>query len=114
MNTKTNRRAQIDAIRNRKPTSRLQLYCGLPGGFSVHSDFWALIRRAIREVMPFLWHGNEYAIEQLLGTECWRELNGAEARMAELCLAEMVRKGEVTLTLAGRDRSGSVRYSLAD
>lgn len=114
MNTKTNRRAQIHATRNRKPTSRLQIFCGLPGGFSVHADFWGLIKRAIREVVPFLWSGNEYAIEQLLGSQFWRALNGAEARMANLCVAEMVRKGELALTVAGRDHNGVARYALAD
>ena len=114
MNTKTNIRAQIQATRNRKPTSRLQIYCGLPGGFSVHSDFWGLIKRVIREVIPYLWHGNEYAPAQLLGSEFWRALNGAEARMANLCISEMVRKGELALTVARRDHNGVVRYSLVD
>jgi hypothetical protein len=106
-------RTQLHAIRNRKPTRRLQLFCGLPGGFRVHSDFLGLIKRSVREVMPFLWHGNEYATEKLLGTKFWCALNGAEARMAELCLAEMVGRGEVALRVTSRDHDGAVRYTVA-
>lgn len=100
-------------MRNPVPSSTLQIFYGLPGGFQVHSDYWGLIRGHIREITPFLSHDKEYTAEQLLGSKLWSALNSAEARMAKLCVADMVTKNTVPLKVAGRDSNGPVTYQLA-
>lgn len=113
MTTNSNTRSILRAMRNPVPSSMLQIFYGLPGGFRVHSAYWGLVRGHIRDILPFLSHDKEYTAEQLLGSKLWSALNSAEARMAKLCVDDMVKKHAVSLKVVGCDSNGPVTYQLA-
>lgn len=100
-------------MRNPVPSSTLQISYGLPGGLRVPLAYWALIRGRIKAIIPFLSHDKEYKPQFLLGSSFWRALNHAETRIANLCVAEMVRKGELPLKVADNTSGVSAKYQLA-
>lgn len=100
-------------MRNPVPSSKLQIVYGLPGGLCVPCGYWELIRGRIRAILPFLSHDKEYKPQFLLGSSLWNSLNNAETRIANLCVAEMVRKGELPLKVANKNSRVPAKYCLA-
>lgn len=99
-------------MRNPVPSSKLQIFYGLPGGLRVPLGYWQLIRGRIRAILPFLSHDKEYKPQFLLGSSFWSALNNAETRIANLCVAEMVRKGELPLKVADNTSGIPAKYRL--
>jgi len=94
-------------MRNPAPSSRLQVFYGLPGGFRVPARFGDEIRRRLADIAPFLERDHVYTAAQLLGPDMWSALNSGEARMAVLAIANLVKRGELALKVASPDCDGA-------
>lgn len=103
--------ALLRNMRHPAPSSKLQLFLVTGNDFHVPWAFANLIQRRVAEVMPFLMQDHEYSPPQLLGPDLWSALNSGEARMAVLAIADMAKRGEFALTVAGSDADGTVTYS---
>lgn len=82
----------------------LRISVPLDSGFTAPLPFYLLIQENVCQVMPFLEDYTIYFSEDLL--EFWSKLNSAETRMAELVIAEQIRRGEYALRAATLGANG--------
>lgn len=82
----------------------IQIIRTVGNGHKVTGPFYNGIKKGVRQMMPFLQDYTVYSSADLLGF--WSELNSAEIRMAELVIAEQVRRGEYALRAATLGANG--------
>ncbi len=87
------------------PSGRFKIYNVTPDGSKVPSTFLGLVQREVVDLLPFLREGQTYSVNDLLGLQFLRALNGGERRMVDPCLAILITWGmpmQVVQTPAGQ------------
>lgn len=103
----------LRTMRNPAPSSRLQVFYGLAGGFRVPAHFGDLIRKRIADIVPSLARDRAYKTAQLLGHDLWSALRTDEARLATLYVSNLATIGAIGLVVAEGHGASPVRFALA-
>lgn len=83
----------------------------------IHGRFvqLALFNRVSRQVknrIELLQPGVAYTVKKICGGLFWEQLSSGDQKLAGLCVAELVERGELALSSAGRTPANSLQYSL--
>ncbi len=93
------------------PSGRFKIYNVTPDGSKVPSTFLGLVQREVVDLLPFLREGQTYSVNDLLGLQFLRALNGGERRMVDKCIAILISWGlSMQMVQTPADQPSSYRF----
>ena len=82
----------------------------LHNGTTISRDFYSRVLAATLVGFATMPTGKPMTLRKICGKEFWLTLHSSETSLAGFCGVTMVSKGDVMLTLAGKDGKNAQRY----
>ena len=89
-----------------------EIFLVLNPKLTVSKSFFDTVNRQVKEMIPALFLGHGYTLEDLCGADFWGPLSDGQRRLAGRCMVYMVRNGLLPLEFTGHICASPKRYQL--